>query len=111
MTDLQAGNTAPASPTNVAFFRGRVISFRSYEKADGAHRVVTALRLPAADEYSSAGAVEIDGPESLGKAGDVVSVKVAVGGSLRPFKWTDKDSGEVKRGTEARVTFRFLASA
>lgn len=104
MPDQQPGSSAPA-PINCAFFRGRVAGFRTYESADGATRVVTALRLAAADEYSSASAIEVDGPEQLGKPGEVVSVKCDVGGSLRPFKWTDKESGELKRGTEARVRF------
>lgn len=104
MPETQPGTPAPV-PLNVAFLRGRISGFRTYDTQEGLTRVVTTLRLAAADEYSSASAIEVDAPEPLGKAGEVVSVKCAVGGSIRNFKWTDKESGELKRGAEAKVRF------
>jgi hypothetical protein len=107
MAQEQAGQSAPA-PLNTAFLRGKITAQRYYDTREGARIHVSVLRLAGADEYGSGGSVEVEAQQPLGAIGAVLSVKAKIGGNLRPFTWTDRETGERKRGTEARVRFTAL---
>lgn len=107
MAHEQAGQSAPAQ-LNTAFLRGKITAARFYDRRDGTRVHVSVLRLAGADEYGSGGAVEVEAAQPLGAVGAVISVKTRVGGSIRPFSWVDRETGERKRGTEARVRFEAL---
>lgn len=113
MSQAQAGTVAPATPEKpaalaVALIRGRVESkARSYKDRNGGKVYATLLRLPNPDEFTTLGTVEVNSREPLGEVGDTWAGKVRISGSVRPFSYTDRASGEIKSGTD--VTVRLTA--
>lgn len=109
------GSTAPVSAIapgslglSQALIRGRIVGKpRKFKGQDGVQRFATIVRLPAPDEFTSPATVEVQSSEHLGEAGDSYAGKVQISGSSRPFSYTDKQSGEIKQGTD--VTIRLTA--
>jgi len=89
---------------NVARIHGRVASKpRRFTTRDGGSLYATLVKLPAADEYSSAATVEVRTVERIGDIGDEWTGDVRIGGSARPFTYKDKETGDSKAGTEVSI--------
>lgn len=85
MSSVQAV-AAPASiKANEVLVSGRIDDVRDWESGDSAG-YVTRLRLPAADEYSSAATIEVSSRRKLGKAGEEIRVHCRLGGFLKRGK-------------------------
>lgn len=86
--------------SRVVLLRGRLASHRRYEKA-----WYSMLQLPAADEYSRPEVVEVRSTDRLGEPGDMIDVRCMVGGyNKRPYRFTDKETGESRMVTPNIVT-------
>ncbi|MEO8023868.1 single-stranded DNA-binding protein [Polaromonas sp.] len=80
--------------------RGKIEAARRHEK-----KHYTRLVTPAADEYSRPQTVEIRSNNRVGQMGDLVSVDCKLGGYTRkPFKSTDKETGEISMVTPVDMT-------
>lgn len=96
-------SVAPASgklnPMQVVV-RGRIDASRSHDKTRYT-RVIT----PAPDPYSRPQTVEIRSKAQLGQRGEEVTVLAQLGGYTRkPFRSTDKDTGETTMVTPVDLT-------
>lgn len=107
MSQSQVGNPAPElKPValGVALLMGRIIGKpRSYKSQAGEQRFATLVKLPNPSEFESAGTVEIQSAERLGDAGDTWRGRVRITGSVRPFGYTDRVTGESKSGTDVTI--------
>ena len=95
---------APKQGTKMApmqvFVRGRIDASRTHEKTRYT-RIVT----PAPDPYSRPQTVEIRSKSQLGAKGEEVTVLAQLGGFTRkPFRSTDKESGEITLVTPVDLT-------
>lgn len=80
--------------------RGRIDASRRHDKTTYT-RVVT----PAPDPYSRPQTVEIRSKQRLGQSGDEVTIHAQLGGYTRkPFRSTDKDTGETMMVTPVDLT-------
>ena len=80
--------------------RGRIDASRTHEKTRYT-RIVT----PAPDPYSRPQTVEIRSKGQLGSKGEEVTVLAQLGGFTRkPFRSTDKETGEVTMVTPVDLT-------
>lgn len=96
---MRAPVARPVAQAMVVRVVGRVDSVRVY---DG--KRYTLVVCPAADAYSSPQWLEVRSKGALGARGDEVNVDVRVGGFKgRPFRVTDKDTGEIKTVTRCTV--------
>lgn len=87
------------SPLRV-FVRGKIEAQRSHEGFRFT-RIIT----PAADEYSRPQTVEVRSKQRLGETGEEVSVGCQLGGyTRRPYRVTDKDTGESRMVTPVEHT-------
>lgn len=79
---------------------GRLDASRRYERQYFA-RLIT----PAPDAYSRPQMVEVRSKQKLGDIGDEVTVTCKLGGfTRRPFRVTDKDTGETQMVTPVDMT-------
>lgn len=99
-------STAAAAPADgkmkvmQVMIRGRIDASRTHEKTRYT-RIVT----PAPDPYSRPQTVEIRSKSQLGAKGEEVTVLAQLGGFTRkPFRSTDKESGEVTLVTPVDLT-------
>lgn len=70
---------------------GKILRTRRYERF-----TYTTVVCPAADEYSKPQVVEIRSDRKFGDRDDLVTVTAQLGGyEGKPYRHTDKDSGEV----------------
>lgn len=80
--------------------RGRVDASRSHEGTR-----YTRITTPAPDAYSRPQVVEIRSKQQLGAKGEEVTVLATLGGFTRkPFKATDKSTGEISMVTPVDMT-------
>ncbi len=80
--------------------RGRIDAARRHDKTTYT-RIVT----PAPDPYSRPQTVEVRSRQRLGQAGDEITVQAQLGGYTRkPFRSTDKETGEVTMVTPVDLT-------
>lgn len=80
--------------------RGRIDASRTHEKTRYT-RIVT----PAPDPYSRPQTVEVRSRGQLGSKGEEVTVLAQLGGYTRkPFRSTDKDTGETSMVTPVDLT-------
>ncbi|GAQ30846.1 single-stranded DNA-binding protein [Ralstonia insidiosa] len=80
--------------------RGRIESTRSFEGTR-----YTRIMTPAADAYSRPQVVEVRGKQRLGERGEEVTVLCNLGGFQRkPYRVTNKDTGEVETVTPCDMT-------
>ena len=103
-------NTAVAAPVDgkmkvmQVMVRGRIDASRTHEKTRYT-RIVT----PAPDPYSRPQTVEIRSKSQLGAKGEEVTVLAQLGGFTRkPFRSTDKETGEVTSVTPVDLTLRAI---
>lgn len=102
--------TAPATPGKLSVMqvmvRGRIDASRTHDKTRYT-RIVT----PAPDPYSRPQTVEIRSKAQLGAKGEEVTVLAQLGGFTRkPFRSTDKETGEVTMVTPVDLTLDALES-
>lgn len=98
---------ATASPTQgtrivpmQVVIRGRIDAARRHDKTTYT-RIVT----PAPDPYSRPQTVEVRSRQRLGQTGDEITVQAQLGGYTRkPFRSTDKETGEVTMVTPVDLT-------
>lgn len=91
----QAAGTAPANtPTNgalgIVYLRG-LIKSRRRSSRNQVPGVAHVLALPALDQWTHPGAVEVWSEKSLGEVGAEVSVKCRVSGFPRSYKTKRED--------------------
>jgi hypothetical protein len=91
-----------AAPNGVAFINGKITGKRSIS-TQGGRLWLTLVRMPSADEFSSGSSVELRSSQSLGDVGELVKVKVQIGGYPRAYNTTDKDTGEVRNVRTADI--------
>lgn len=97
-------STSPTQGTRNTFMqvsiRGRVDARRRHDKTTYT-RIVT----PAPDPYSRPQTIEIRSKGALGQVGDEVTVQAVLGGYARkPFRSTDKETGETTMVTPVDLT-------
>ncbi len=97
-------NTSTASVTAQApmevRIRGKIDATRLHDKTR-----YTRILTPAPDAYSRPQTIEIRSKSSLGQRGEEVTVVAKLGGYTRkPFKSTDKETGEITMVTPVDLT-------
>ena len=90
---------ASTMKVNEVFIRGRIDRARAVE-IGGQNTQVTVVELPALDEYTTGGVVEIQSKNRLGQVGEVFQGICRVSGSRR--------SVETKNGRDTIVNLRLL---
>jgi hypothetical protein len=107
MTSAAAGLSAPASsgnpsrPTLTALVVGRIAGKpRQYKDREGARWFATIVKCPAPDPYSNPSSVEVNSREPLGDVDTDVSLLVRLSGTVRTFRYQERDTGESKTGVE-----------
>lgn len=86
--------------TMEVFIVGKIDASRRYEG-----KSYTRILTPAADAYSRPQVVEVRSSAKLGDRGEEVQVKCQLGGFTRkPYRITDKDSGEQTTITPVDMT-------
>lgn len=82
-----------ATPMGVCTLKGRIASKRSYVSKGG--RVFCAvIKLPAPDEFSHPGTVEVQASTQFGDVGSDVVCRVRVSGFPDSYRKTDPETGE-----------------
>ena len=103
----QPGTIAPETKPQAlaqALIRGRIVGKpRSFKAQDGSRRYATLIKLPNPSEFDNAGTVEVQSPDQLGEVGDSWSGKVRITGSVRPFQYPDRATGEMKQGVDCTI--------
>ena len=90
-------------PMQVLVF-GKVENVRSYEKS-----IYTTVICPAQDQYSSPSVVQIKSAKRIGQRDDEIRQLCKLGGYRRkPFKSTDKETGEVSMVTPVDITLEAI---
>lgn len=91
VTKMDAKKEVSAQQVMQVLIRGRIEKSRLYE-GKRYSQIIT----PAPDAYSRPQVVEIRSKTRLGETGDEVTVMCTLGGfSRKPYKVTDKNTGEV----------------
>lgn len=99
-TPTETTSRAPAAVPMQVTVKGRIDARRRHDKTTYT-RIVT----PAPDPYSRPQTVEIRSKGSLGQAGDEIVVQALLGGYTRkPFRSTDKETGETTMVTPVDLT-------
>jgi len=97
MSAQPADISRPSIAKNQALVIGRVTAVKTTDNGR-----FTEITIPAADEYSSPQVVEVASAGILGRIGEDVSIKVALGGWKRKFNRADGTKGyEVKNAIRA----------
>ena len=90
----------PQIGVGIVNLKGKVEAFRRHQG-----HFYTRLIMPASDQFSSPITVEIRSKSSLGSNDEMVSIRAKVGGyRKRPFRFTDKETGETRQVTPVVVT-------
>jgi hypothetical protein len=74
---------------------GRLIQQRRIATNQGA-RVLSLVAIPSSDPYTSPQVVELESTQKIAEKDDDITVVCRVGGYRRSFKYTDKETGEVR---------------
>jgi hypothetical protein len=91
MSQAQASSIALA--LGVCQLKGRVASRRVINTKNG-RQVISTVKLPAPDSFTSPQTVELRSAKSLGEVGEDITVAVKVGGYGRSYQTTDPETGE-----------------
>ena len=87
--------TATAKNTRQMAFNQCMLRGRIEESRRHGNVTYTRVLCPAADEFSRPQTIEVRSKQRLGQKGDMVQQLVTLGGYTRkPFRATDKDTGE-----------------
>lgn len=99
-----AKNTAPVLKTRQTHIIGKVLRIRRYQQF-----TYTTIVCPAADEYSQPQKVELRSDRKFAERDEVASVVAQLGGyEGKPYKYTDKDTGEVTMLTPVTLYLDFI---
>ena len=101
---MNAPATSPTQGTRPTYMqvtvKGKIDARRRHDKTNYT-RIVT----PAPDPYSRPQTIEIRSKGALGQVGDEVVVQAQLGGYTRkPFRMTDKETGETTMVTPVDLT-------
>lgn len=101
-------NPTSIKPTTVkpmeVIIAGRIDASRRYEGM-----TYTRILTPAPDAYSRPQVVEIRSKSRLGDKGEEVTIRAQLGGYTRkPYKFTDKETGELTTITPVDHSLDFL---
>lgn len=91
-------------PAGQSFLAGRIKSRRKYLTQAGETLFFTVLNLPAFDQYSHPGTVELTSRKSLGSTDEDWSGYVRVGGIPNNYKLKPDQDGEIKTVYSARIS-------
>lgn len=94
-------------PMSQARISGRVDYVRKAKFKEG-QRILTLVKLPAPDSYSSPQTIEIRSVERLGSPGDDITCIVAIGGFGRSFDMKDEDSEDSKTVRTATIVLNHV---
>jgi len=98
-TEIQTLKISKTIPMQVTI-TGRIEAVRRWDQLRYT-RIIT----PAADVYSRPQVVEVRSKDALGQKGDEITIVAMLGGfTRRPYKVTDKESGEVVTVTPIDMT-------
>lgn len=90
-------------PMHVLVF-GKVENVRSYDKS-----IYTTVICPATDQYSSPSVVTIKSAKRIGQREEEIRQLCKLGGYRRkPFKFTDKETGEMSMVTPVDITLEAI---
>ncbi|MDH4447351.1 MAG: single-stranded DNA-binding protein [Acidovorax sp.] len=99
-TPNETSSTTKAPAFMQVHVKGRIDARRRHEKT-----TYTRILTPAPDAYSRPQTIEIRSKGTLGQVGDEVIVLAQLGGYTRkPFRSTDKETGEVSTVTPVDMT-------
>ena len=88
-----------AQPLEV-MIRGKIDASRTFDKLR-----YTRILTPAPDAYSRPQTIEVRSKAQLGSKGDEITVLARIGGYTRkPFRATDKETGEISQVTPVDMT-------
>ena len=90
---LSAVKPPVSVPPLVAWLSGRITAKSRRITTQQGVRFLTVVALPAPDEFTSPGMVELRSEEALGDFGDTVRCKVQIGGYRRNYN--NKETGAV----------------
>lgn len=95
---------SPVSSTVLQVQKTRLTGkiFHSHRKGNFYY---TQIVSPALDEYSNPSRFGLRSSSKLGDIEQVITVDIAISGSSRPFDYTDKETGERKKGFDNTVYF------
>lgn len=80
--------------------KGKIDAFRRYDK-----KVFTRIITPAPDAYSRPQIIEVRSNSKLGERDEEITLSAILGGFQRkPFRLTDKETGEVSTITPVDMT-------
>lgn len=80
--------------------KGRIESARRHNEAR-----YTRIATPAPDPYSRPQIIEVRSKATIGQKGDEVTITGKLGGYVgKPYKYTDKDSGEIIQAQNVTLT-------
>jgi hypothetical protein len=97
-----------AIPAGHAFLKGRIANRRRMNGADGTYWL-SVVKLPAKDEFSHPGTVEVMSRHPIGEVGDDWSGTVEITGYPRSFNSKpDPETGEIRRINSADIRLRVL---
>lgn len=96
VTNLAQRAAAPMEVT----VKGKIDAVRRHEQVR-----YTRILTPAPDAYSRPQVVEVRSKAQLGQRGDEITITAKLGGYTRkPFKTTDKETGEITMVTPVDMT-------
>lgn len=96
LMNIGQGKPAPG----IVRLLGRVQATRRHEKS-----WYISLVLPAPDAFAHPSTIEVRADSKLGEVGEDIDVLARIGGfNRKPYRWTDKDSGESRMVTPNNIT-------
>jgi hypothetical protein len=112
MVEVTKPNKEPKTynlPLGQAYIKGRISHFRKQKFQERGLIFFTILRIPAADEYSFPGVVELSSSSPLGQAGTDWEGFVEITGMTNNFDTKpDPNTGEVQQIKSARNWLRVV---
>lgn len=104
MAEVATQLTPRSTPILQTMVSGRVESVRTY---DG--KCYTTVTCPAKDAFSMPSVIEISSAKRFVEVGqDLAPRACTISGYIKPFKYTDQNTGEVKDGRKANVYFELI---
>lgn len=90
-----------------AVLRGRIVARRAISTKNG-RQYITIAKLPAPDEFTSPQTVELRSQAPVGEAGELVTVRVQLGGYGRTYQAQDPETGEKRTVQTADNTYTVI---
>ncbi|MGL1932724.1 MAG: hypothetical protein OCC45_13345 [Desulfotalea sp.] len=95
---------------NHMHLQGKIVGIETFGEGDKKrykHQVVT----KAKDEFTSPSGIIVTSTRMMGTEGQVVECEVEYGGYIKPVKWTDKNTGELKEMKNLNAYFTEVINA